>query len=1642
MSVSQTSMIPFATLHKQLDLELHNLASESKRRNSQVKQACDKSIKILKTVHNSKELIRHPDFVLPFILACSSRSAKLTSIAIQCLQLLSSMECIPNERLSEVLDGFIEATHLAAEIQLKILQVVPIFFKTYARYIHDTLVSKLLQCCSNLFQLANKSVMVTSAASAAMQQLVDEIFERLSYDWSKIIDTSDPHGIHSLEELEEFQDNHFVLANNNDTIKVNAYRYDANRVFANLISLMDISSNHNETDSGEKILNLKEMPMDYGLEILESILKNNKTAFLEYPDLQFLLRIKAIPLLLRCITSPKNFSVAVRSYRCIKLLLRKEYLSILELELEVVLSLLIHVMTTDSKSPSWQRVLSLELFNDVSNDFELIEKVYLMYDNSTEKKSIVATLLIECINVLRSDDFVSILGHSEIIEKMDMPIISNDSSVAKTPFIQLLDKAHAPSTNITYIAWLILSLTDKFSEQLSELALKTSSKNSEDEIKANQETILVYEGIFESLYELNYMFLYATSIDSHLFHNLVRSFQKLAHGAGVLFLLPKLNKCLDVFSKSIVNNVYIEPPTDVREDIPIEQENDKVSNETEVEDEKTVSSTNKPSERQELHSRIFNSRHVSLFRALVSLSISLGANFDKTSWKHTFSTWQWVSYYIYGPSIDFMESYYSQDVPSAPALSKNDINSIEVGILKLFENTLAYPTASFKALLQSLIESSDETVTNSTNYHPLDITGEIVSCVYNKGFYITQLGEIASYNTTRFLTNNKGKDCWDMIVSYFIKLIADRNVTSTSLRQYLARVFNDIIKGATEEVGSIEDGDVRSSKFSSLEKLIISAIMNCISGLSQLPATKEDIYQGVITTDADIILQLLSTVKGILNEFGDMLTTSWLVIFQIINAPFDFWSNKITLINSEDNEDSSLLSALSQRRMEMIQASYDVFKLISDDFLQTLPLETIKYVIDTLINYVNQDMNLNISFSSISQFWLISDYLRVQFKEEFRGKVSDNFEDRVNSGDLMEIITSKETGLVDFYNGLWVYLLESLIECSKDKRLEVKNGAIQTFFRIIDSHSNYLPSWKLIYSVVLKPLLTIKHLDGNFAEYIDFYDIAISGLVTLYPIHFSNFDSEDAQINTDAWITFYGTLQKLFGSQSSGVKFVAITNYKRLLQSLLELSNVPDEILNKSHQLWINYNIVYSDSPEQKNANSKSEYDCVYELISTFPFVYQLATKYDKLSFEFVENSLSLFNAASRYPLLPPYSKDSVKASTLQASVLNGLKEFDNEQSNEVEFLILFQLSAMATLMFDTREKIMTKLAPKLSKANLSRVPTFEAISYRASVVLCERLNFIENIEIPSSKEKLILKILKNLVDVIIKKPLISLPKEDDTPMWVLTSNSLSKLSKKLFVPQILSSFSPSFCSEFQSLFVNACCIPIQRVSSEIDCKTEESDILKYNNFKEILLKKEVIHFIDKDILDSFISTVWDASFSYQLDEIETSFMSQSNDLEDIIKSLSNFEFSQIFGSTVESQFCTKNKCAQLCLSDLIKFLLLPGDEYKLLKDLTVPFLTLRIALVLRRYIADESLIGRAPIPKARRIELLTLLKGLCEILDAILASKDTTRYKIETENILQLYPLILKTIPVAHKVNELQDIVLQLSLRFAKLDSLSKSST
>lgn len=1622
----------FNAFQKQLNSELQVLSSEAKKRSSGIKQASDKSIEILRIVRSYEDLSRYPSFLAPFLMSCSSKNAKLTTISMQCLQRLSSTPCLPRDKLSDVLDAFILATQLALDMKLKVLQVLPIFFKNYSHDIHGPLCTKMLRCCSNLLQSPSKAPMVVGTASATLQQLIDEIFERL-------VPEKEPEEV-SVQKDEKYD----VLIGNNESIKVDVYRYDANRLFADLCSSFEFSD-HSGAPNRLPLLDMRDLPLDYGLEVLESVMKNTESLFLIYKDLQFLLRTKTVPFLLRCIASSKSFPTVLRSYRCIKLLIKKEFMSILELEMEVVLSLLIHSISEDSDSPLWKKVLSLEMFLDVSKDFELLCDIFMTYDNYPDRKHILTSLLRELHRILTSDDMQNCLCEAYVVKKMDMPIISGETFDNRTQFVHMLDKTHPPSVNYTYIIWLILNISNEWSNGFSLRALEVVEVNDGKELSEDQENLTIfYDGIFEDLYFINKKFLYSTSLDTSLFHSLIRAFQKLAHAAGILCMNEKLNECLRLFSVSILMNdnsaVDIPSIEQPKQSAIVSPTNESLRGPFGQERSQTA--------KKQLLSRNINQRRVSLFRALISLSVSLGQVFPPESWSFVLRTWQWISYYLYGPSADFMEVFYLEDVPRPPAISKNEVVSIENSTHRLLESTISYPDSGFRTLAERLIFESNQTIISSAG--PILTTtgdnepenlfdqGVVRDCCYNKTFFITQLSELAVFNFDRFLSGSNGRDKWDMIAGYFTDLISDRSISTVAIRLYASKALTDIIRKTCIEVGEIEDQNMRCEKFQKSEKIIVESLMNSIDSLKKLDITKDTIYSGIVRAESEILLQILSTLKYVLNEFGDILSTTWSIVFKIVNSPFQWDTKDMSKLISEheDGDDGSLLNGIIQKHTEMIQVSYDVFKLISDDFLQALPLEVLKCVIDTIMHFVIQKQNLNISFSSISQFWLVGDYLRTLEKEDQRScpeEVRSKFTKSIQDGSLETIISADNSQPYAMYNGLWLYLLKKLIECSQDDRIEVKNGAIQTFFRIVDSHAAYFPQWNLIFLEVIEPLLSINRDKNQLAENVEFWNHTLAGLVKLYPSFFANFN-EDA-LASKQWLLFLDFMQSLFNSGSSEVSYAAIVNYRDLLKAMVDLDGLPIEVLDKCTSIWSQYNVVYSNLSLSNNQTTKNGYDCIHELIVSFPYLYEIIVKNQGLSLDFVEKTLGLFNSAVRYPLLPEYSKDNDKPSSLQSAVLKGLDIFTTPQKSEVEMLVLYQLSMIIILPFETREKIEKKLLPKLPQASRSRIPTFGAISAQALRSLGERLELKNSEPWPFLKEKHMIKVLRNLGEVVRRKSLIPTATNNEVPIYEVASQLFRKLSTKMFDVLPGSDITEKTQDDFCDVFTHIAISPLRRVEPSVDRRTDASDATEFAKYRDLLLEKNVICLFREEHLKEVVSAIWSSSFLYEKDEIENEIFEESESVMRLAVNLSSFDFVNTAGLTNETPVLSKTNCSVESLKDLVRFVQLPDEEFQLLRDLCAPYLVSRIAFVLRRFISNESLVGRAPIPKIRKVELEIIIRGLQDIIGNLLSNPRSWKVPL-SKNLEVLHPLILRAIPISHKLKVLQTEILRLSLEFTRLIS------
>ncbi|QLQ80866.1 hypothetical protein HG537_0E02210 [Torulaspora globosa] len=1614
--------VEFNTFWKQLNSELQILSSEAKKRSNVIRVASDRSLEILKSVRSYEELSQYSEFVTPFVMSCSSKNAKLTTISMQCLQRLSSTPCLPSDRLSDVLDAFILATQLALDLKLKVLQVLPIFFKNYAYHICGPLCVKILKCCSDLLQSSNKSPMVVGTASATLQQLMDEIFERLI-----------PNGSENAKQVEN-EKIYDVLVGNNESIKVDVYRHDANVLFSDLCSSFEVS------DSSSKIgrepqLDMRNLPTDYGLEILESVLKNSISLFLTYNDLQFLLRTKTVPFLLRCIQSSMNFAIVVRSYRCIKLLIRKDYLSVLELELEVVLSLMIHGISVESETPIWKRVLSLEVFSEISRNFDLLCAIFMTYDNYSDKKHILTSFLWECHKLLSQEDMQNCLCESPIIQRMELPIVTGETFNHRTQLIHMLDKASPPPVSYVYLVWLILSISNEWSYGFSLAALELAGDSAKNNGPESGDLKTIYMGTFPKLFDISKKFLYSTALDVSLFHSVVRAFQKLAHAAGILSVAEQLNQCVAIFSVAIVKNTENWP-----EAPQIVQPQQALARKSAIESEEAspaVAEKVYQRTKSKLPYRNINQAQLSLFRALISLSVSLGQTLPPGTWTYVLKTWQWISYYVNGPSADFMEGFYLEDVPSPPLISKNDLITIENTTRKLLETTISYSDSGFKALVEKLISESNEVLTSCTKdeTNKDSSLASIPACRYNKTFFITELGELTVCNLDRFANSRSGREYWLLISNYLTSLIADRNVSTVAIRLYASKTLTDIIRKTCIKIGELEDPIARNKKFQSFECLVIDPLMNSIEALKNLDITKDAIYSGLVRAESEILLQSLSTLKNILNEFGDIMTETWPTVFKIINSPFYWDSKSVDNMLSTDEDDSSLVNGIAQKHIEMIQISYDVFKLISDDFLQTLPLEVIKCVIDTIVHFVTQKQNLNISFSSLSQFWSLDDYFRMQEsanQNEWLNADSSKFVDNVMKGKLMDIIVAKDNTPFELHYGLWLYLLKELTSCSEDERKEVKNGAIQTFFRIIDSHSAYFPNWKLIFLEVIKPLLSTRRDASQLLNDVEFWNHTLDGLVKLYPIHFGDFSDEDSA--REEWITLLNFLQLLFNSGLPEVSYVAIVNYRILLEAMAKMEKVPHEVLEKCVTIWSEYDVVYNDMPSSNSPIQKNGYDCIQELITSFPYLYEIVTSYRKISVEFVEMTLNLFNSAVRYPLLPEHTKDNLKLSSLQSAVLSGLEIFSSSHDDDVDTLILYQLSVIITLSFETRERIEKKLLPKLADSSKARLPTFGAVSARALEIFNKRLLNGKVDSWGPLKEKYTIKIFKNLSEVIRRKSLIR-DAENGSPIYVAACEACAILTNRIFGLLSTSKMSAQVQDNFFNVFIEITSSPLRRIDLVADSESEDFDANAYSTMRDIFIRQDVIGLFKQAQIEKILSSVWAGSFLYERDEIEMEIMDRNQSLRDLAKSLANFDFDCIAASTVETTVLSKSKCALICLRDLVRFVRFPEEQFEILRKLCAPYLVCRVAFVLRRFISHESLRRMAPIPKIRKLELQILIHGVHDIVEDLLTRPNSSKDPI-CDDLKLLHPLILRAMPLSHKLENLQKEVLDLSLGLTKLTS------
>ncbi|ODV73282.1 Mon2p CYBJADRAFT_139660 [Cyberlindnera jadinii NRRL Y-1542] len=1519
-----------------LNVELQNLISETRRRNAEIKHAAERSIAILGGLSGTeedrlKQLSQNSDFITPFLLSCSSRNAKFSSIAIPSIQKLIQARAVPISKIDILLDALIEATHLAVDIQLKVLQILPMFFMVYGEFFNGDLVVKLLQVCAML-QTPSKVTMVMNTASATEQQIVLSLFEKVC-DEDK-----------NPEVLKEVS----VTIDEGQTLDISRNSYDVYRVFSDLCSLIE----HQKPE----FLPKNTVPESFGFELLEMVLTNFKDLFLSHVELGFLLRTRLTPLLLRTFANQRQFTIVVRVARIV-LLLIKSQLSILEIEAEVILSLLTHAITSESSLPIWKKVLSLEIFSSILSDSALTMSIYKTYDFGEDKKEIITEFLAVCSEIL-SESWVKALLNSNEIVTIPLPSVALTvaNSTPKVRFMEILDKNEAPQPPKAYTLFLILTCTNNLCEGVGKEALKLSTsgegsfvflKDETNNSKSVKELKSLIKNNARSLVTIGTEFLYSC-FGNDVFHSLIRALQKLCHAAGFLGLSKERDSLLLMFSIATISNVVKNKRASVSETI--------AGTVTEA-----INAFSHPSQmkKMKLPQRYLNTRHVICFRALISLTVSLGPVL-KESLRFILITFQWFDYFIKGPS-----PYLGlRDVPPKPDLAAVDLKLVENSLTKLDESTTAYEPRDYQDFVQMVVTLGKEAVLSDVvSTEPF--IDDFVLCVYNRDFFLRKIDILSRLNATRYL--QASSEDWKLLASFLSDIITTSKATP-ELRVIASSTFNSSIL----EIAKV-GFDSNSVDSAALEKQLFQSFSEVVDKILE---TQNTDY--ISTADSDIIHGTLKTLHELLDRYGAKFTVSWEIIVHIIGSPFAYFEKTQNV----------------QSQKQLLKSSFEILQLVMNDFLQSIPLKATKDVIDVLERFCSQTFDLNISFSAVSYYWLLSEY--------YRGSVVDSAETSFSvqsKEDLLKLIESGETKFV-VVHCLWLYALGSLVSVAKDPRSEMKNGAIQTFFRIVDSHGSCL-NWEKTFHVVLQGLLQtevdISATDNEAVRtFIDSNIIVIKGVTDIYCRFLFQLRKS----------TYLGALLKYFN------KYVLIevpkltdVTYKSFFQ-VCELSKNSEAVFNFPllFEFWSSQPIKYVST----DLNLYQEN--LVQLMNCFTLISSIET----LSRSEIEKTLSIFNNAIRFPFLPTYTSDFETPTKLQSAVLECLELLD---SNDNDDLVLSQISSIILLPFQTR----TRILKKLSNVNVKEVPCFIPASVEGLRFLRKKLYAVKDLS-GLLEKKTVSKILRSLIEVF------TYESEDSDHSSRIDASGLWKASFDLFL--CLSNKVAPLLSHSESdygvwhLVIDAYLTNLPYKNIHFD---EKVSVEFHEGIKNVIIDHLDQDTLTADLVEKVISSTLKSSLLYENNELEAYLFDNCNSPSEITSALLKFSIEDYSTAPVEP--LSEISFRLVCLTDLFSFCRF--DRPEKLITIALPYMLCRLVMIIKRFSGSQKLLNHAPVASIQQKELETTLNSLHNLLKS-LEGQNTTPY----EPLLKIFPLILDNHQFIGRLSNCGDLLNRITAEFYKISN------
>lgn len=1621
-------------------------------------------------------LSKYSDFISPFLIACSTRNAKYSATAVQCLHTLINFEGLPSDRMPEVLDAFKEATHLGVEIQLKILQSLPSLIQNYGDFMFDNQIVELLLICY-ILQSGNKAPVVVNTALATLQQLIISVFDKVVKE----------------DSLEEPKPKTFeVPIDTNDMILVSPAAYDALRVFLDICNLIERQR--------PLFLEFGHLPETVGLELIESILTTHSDIFIEHKEFCYVLRTRTVPLLLRAFSEKRDYPVTVRVTRILYLLIRKQ-LSTLVVECEVILSLLTHMLEPDAAS-YWKRVLCMEVFQGVCSEFSLIQNIYSAYDFEDGRRAIVKNFVL-ALDKLSSEQPNTIgLGKASVppvfpdesqlqhgstsggansLDLSQVRGISYKTSTVRSSCIDLLDKSDPPSLPPSYLFYLVLQCLNSLSEGLarsvfasgvsdkqrkatnaiaSKEAINTSRSRSPspagiqdpnepvDDLFDKIVITTSFVGVCWPELISGYTTYFQATLDSELYRALVRSAQKFTHASGILGISDARDAFLSMIGKFSVT------VADAVDSTPL------ASPKPGLLSMETLVGTLSPAMARE-HSRtpsvatpvsttrpVLTSRNILCFRALLNLGIALGPSLEM-GWTILLETIQYASFIINGVnadkrrgSVSKSDSDYNIETNPLPfSHIGSEFQAVENSLRKLLDSSKEYSAHSFHDLMSSVIILSSLVLKIPSDTSKEDIVvagiGSLTDC--DPLFLLDFLGALCFRNSFRYTTSSEEeKATWDLLTEFLITAQTSRELNSDS-RIRAAQVLNEaILKNFLVSDVHKEQDSVSSEN---AQALVLKTLTTEVAKVVELGLPSDGGTISLLSTESKLHVMAINNLNKILDHCGGTLTKGWDIIFDVIDTVFTW------LPTGHENSEVQNRRLLNERSALLVKSGFDSLQLICNDFLENLPTSCFIRLMNTLYKFCHQEGDLNISFTSISFFWIISDNLRSILGDDIKVDLSKEVSTKK---DLLGL--AQESDVTDSLNALWMVALLKLADIAYDPRPQVRNGAIQILFRIFEAHGGQLPPrvWKACQFIVLEAVMShnpfegVTHTEEADAEWCETLGLEFAGLGNIFATFINIFVQEDHF--ESQWARMLDHLQKF---SSCGRVNVSLSVY-RALHTILEgvkRHNVAfsANCINRTWDFWTSQDITVTKQ------STKTAQDAFTAFVDLHDALSSITSEFPE---ERITSTVNVLQKCATYPILPPYSSDKDHLSPLQSSALRRIKSISLDSFHNIRE-VLRLLAVLVALPFD--DKVLGNIEEYSSQSQLKdqyRYPTFVSLALHALDYLQSSLQTaaaFPDIVIDGTATRLAKALLVS-IDSKFDSYIIPAGKPQ---LWQIASSRFLELIS-LSIPVFANHDSNNEITQLWDLFADAgvgLLIPgfnalksktlrPELKTLQSDSSYEKFDMDSYATFMENFVSSEQhisrVAEVGVTVPDLFwkkiLATLFQVSFIYEMPRFTSTSSSpvlaslhDSPDQPGILppKDAINYIVSNtFFGSTDTLVSRPRQNCAYMSMETL-GTLASPDSTQgnNGISTLATEYVTLRVALVLYLYITDQPLRGQLPMPKIQRSELINSLKLVSSI------EKDGL--------LVPLFPLIVKAIPIAENDKPILHSLQALLLRIGQAKSI-----